>query len=142
MVHDFVSNAYCSDRDQMTEVPRKKTGPARIFAAALYSLEGLRSAFKGEAAFRQELLLFFVSLVVLIWLPVPAVYKYLIFCANCIVLITELLNSAIEAMANLVSPEFNPYVKKAKDYGSAAVFISLVLLLWGLTIRHLLLRYL
>lgn len=126
----------------MTEIPRKKTGLARILAAARYSLEGLRSAFKSEAAFRQELLLFFVSLIVLIWLPVPVVYKYLILFANTIVLVTELLNSAIEAMANLVSPEFNPYVKKAKDFGSAAVFVSLllVIVLWGLAILHLLVR--
>jgi len=128
--------------NQMTEIPRKKTGLARILAAARYSLEGLRSAFKSEAAFRQELLLFFVSLIVLIWLPVPVVYKYLILFANTIVLVTELLNSAIEAMANLVSPEFNPYVKKAKDFGSAAVFVSLllVIVLWGLAILHLLVR--
>ena len=124
----------------MTEIPRKKTGLARILAAARYSLVGLRSAFKSEAAFRQELLLLIVSLIVLAWLPVPAVYKYLIFFANTIALITELLNSAIEEMANLVSPKFNPHVKKAKDFGSAAVFVSLllVIVLWGLAILHLL----
>lgn len=124
----------------MPEIPLKKTGLARILAATTYSLAGLRAAFKGEAAFRQELLLFAVSLAVLYWLPVPAVYKYLIFFANTIVLIVELLNSAIEAMADMVSPEFNPNIKKAKDFGSAAVFLSLLLVvvLWGLAILHLL----
>jgi len=124
----------------MTEIPNKKTGLARIYAATFYSLNGLRCAFKSEAAFRQELLLFFLSLVVLVWLPVPAVYKYLLFIANTIVLIVELINSAIESLANLVSPQFNPHVKKAKDLGSAAVFMSLflVVVLWGLAILHLL----
>ena len=124
----------------MTDLPNKKSGLARIYAAVFYSLNGLRCAFKCEAAFRQELLLLFLSLVVLFWLPVPAVYKYLIFFASIIVLIVELINSAIEAMANLISQEFNPQIKKAKDYGSAAVFMSLCLVavFWGLAIVHLL----
>lgn len=124
----------------MTEIPNKKTGLARIYAAVFYSLNGLRCAFKSEAAFRQELLLFLLSLVVLVWLPVPAVYKYLLFFAYTIVLIVELINSAIESIANLISPQFNPHVKKAKDLGSAAVFMSLflVVVLWGLAILHLL----
>lgn len=124
----------------MSEIPNKKTGLVRIYAAAFYSLDGLRCAFKSEAAFRQELLLLVVSLVILVWLPVPAVYKYLLFIAHTIVLIVELINSAIESIANLVSPHYNPHVKKAKDLGSAAVFLSLILVvvLWGLTILHLL----
>ena len=124
----------------MTDIPKRKTGLARIYAAALYSLSGLRYAFKSEAAFRQELLLFFLSMVVLYWLPVPAVYKYLLFIAHTIVLIVELINSAIEAIVNMVSPQFHLQAKMAKDFGSAAVFISLllVIVLWGLTIVHLL----
>jgi diacylglycerol kinase (ATP) len=124
----------------MTEIPKRKTGLARIYAATLYSLSGLRYAFKNEAAFRQELLLFFLSMVVLYWLPVPVVYKYLLFVAHTIVLIVELINSAIEAIVNMVSPEFDLHAKMAKDFGSAAVFISLlmVIVLWGLTILHLL----
>ena len=124
----------------MPEIPDKKTGLARIVAATFYSLAGLRAAFKSEAAFRQELLLFAVSLAVLYWLPLPLVYKLSILFANTIVLIVELLNSALEAIADMTSPEFNPLVKKAKDFGSAAVFLSLLLVvvLWGLAILHLL----
>ncbi len=109
-----------------------KTGFARIFAAFFYSADGLRSSFKHEAAFRQELLLFIIFLPVLFVLPVPLQFKSLLFAANTLVLIVELLNSAVESVVDLVSPEYNVYAKRAKDMGSAAVLLSLflALLLW------------
>ncbi len=99
----------------------------RIILAAKYSKQGLIATFKSEAAFRQELLLFVFLLPAIFYLPLGLEMKLLLFAVNCGVLITELINSAIEAVVDLVSPEFNEYAKNAKDTGSAAVFLSLVL---------------
>jgi diacylglycerol kinase (ATP) len=109
-----------------------KTGLSRIFAAFFYSADGLRTTFKNEAAFRQELFFFIVLLPILYFLPISLVFKCLLFSVNTLILIIELLNSAIENVVDLVSPDYNIYAKKAKDMGSAAVFlsVSLSLVLW------------
>lgn len=116
----------------MNRKPTPKRGYARIWAAFFYSLNGLRSAFYHEAAFRQELGLFFVLLVILFFLPVSTPFKGILFFATTLVLIVELLNSAIEAVVDLASPEYHVLAQRAKDMGSAAVFVSLALaiLLW------------
>lgn len=110
-----------------------KTGFARIFAAFFYSADGLGSTFKNEAAFRQELLLYIVLLPILYFLPVSLLFKCLLFSVNTLVLIVELLNSAVESVVDLVSPDYNIYAKRAKDMGSAAVLLSLLLaaILWA-----------
>lgn len=109
-----------------------KTGLARIFAAFYYSADGLRASFEHEAAFRQEILLFIIFLPLLYFLPVTLQFKCLLFAVNTVVLIVELLNSAVESVVDLVSPDYNIYAKRAKDMGSAAVLLSLLLamLLW------------
>ena len=114
----------------------KKTGLARIVAAFQYSKDGLQAVLSSEAAFRQELFLFIVFLPILYYLPVSHVFKGLLLLANTLVLIVELLNSAIEAIVNLASPEYHNLAKQAKDMGSAAVLISLFvsLTLWGYAI--------
>jgi diacylglycerol kinase (ATP) len=110
----------------------KKTGLARIFSAFGYSLSGLTTTYASEAAFRQELFFFIVFLPGLYFLPVPSALKGLLLATNTLVLIVELLNSAIEAIVNLASPDYHDLAKHAKDMGSAAVMISvlLALLLW------------
>ncbi|MDR3631521.1 MAG: diacylglycerol kinase [Desulfocapsaceae bacterium] len=112
---------------------KKKTGIARLQAAFGYSLEGLRAAFREEAAFRQETILYILFLPLLYLLPVPHIFKALLLLANTVVLIVELLNSAIEAIVDLASPDHHRLAKQAKDMGSAAVLISLLLALalWG-----------
>jgi diacylglycerol kinase (ATP) len=105
----------------------QKTGFGRIIDASIYSKEGLVSAFKGEAAFRQEAALYLLMLPLLYLLPLSLNLKLLLLTANTIILIVELLNSAIEAVVDLVSPEHHILAKNAKDMGSAAVFIGLVL---------------
>jgi diacylglycerol kinase (ATP) len=114
----------------------KKTGLARILAAFRYSKDGLQAVLTSEAAFRQELFLFIVFLPILYYLPISHVFKGLLLLANTLVLIVELLNSAIEAIVNLASPEYHNLAKQAKDMGSAAVLISLCisLSLWGYAI--------
>lgn len=104
-----------------------KKGIARVIAAYSYSLQGLRSCLKNEEAFRQEVVLFMIALPALMLLPVPDQLKVLLFAVNLLVLIVELLNSAIESIVDLVSPDYNEYAGRAKDMGSGAVFLSLLL---------------
>ncbi len=114
--------------------PQKKgsTGLKRIWNALGYSLAGLAAAFRHEAAFRQELLLAIVLIPLALYLPVGAPGKALMIASVMLVLIVELLNSAIEAVVDRVSPEHHPLAKRAKDIGSAAVFVSLanVIIVW------------
>lgn len=104
-----------------------KRGLARIFAALFYSFDGLRSSLKYEEAFRQEVILFILLLPAFYFIPVSPQFKVLLFAGNCLVLIVELLNSAIESVVDLVSPDYHILAKRAKDMGSAAVLLSLIL---------------
>jgi diacylglycerol kinase (ATP) len=110
-----------------------KTGIDRIWAAFFYSLNGLRFAIANEAAFRQEACTVVVLLVVLLFLPLSLFWKGLLFFATTSVLVVELLNSAIESVVDIASPEFHDLARRAKDLGSAAVFVSIVfaIVLWG-----------
>ena len=116
----------------MGHKPTPKTGIPRLWAAFLYSLDGLRSAVRHEEAFRQELYTIAVLLVVLLFLPLSYVSKGLLLFATILVLIVELFNSAIETVVDIASPEYHKLAKRAKDLGSAAVMVSLMLagLLW------------
>ena len=106
---------------------KSKSGLKRIAAAAGYSIEGFRTAWRGEHAFRQELVLLAVATVVAFLLPVPATHRLLLIGVVVLVLIVELLNSAIEAIVDRVSLERHPLSKNAKDLGSAAVCLALLL---------------
>jgi diacylglycerol kinase (ATP) len=103
-----------------------KTGVARVVNAFFYSLAGLRAAFRDEAAFRQELVLAAVLIPFALFMPVNGIGKALMIASVLLVLITELLNSAIEALADRISLEKHALIKKAKDIGSAAVLIALI----------------
>lgn len=117
----------------MDETPRHRTGLARIWFAVVYSLNGLRVAFTREAAFRQETCIYVLLMIVLCFLPLSTVFKSVLFFASTLVLIVEVLNSAIESIVDMASPEYNEFAKRAKDLGSGAVFISILLavVLWG-----------
>ena len=106
----------------------------RIWKACLYSKDGLAAAIKNEAAFRQELVLFAIALPILYVIPLSLEAKLLLLMAHFVILIVEILNSAIEAVVDLAAPEFSRLAKRAKDLGSAAVFLSLLLTasLWGI----------
>jgi diacylglycerol kinase (ATP) len=112
--------------------PFKSTsGWRRVLAAAGYSWAGLKAAVRHEAAFRQELALG-IPLVALAWWLAPGRWQALALTASVVLVwIVELLNSAIEALADTVSREAHPLIGRAKDLGSAAVMGSL--LLCGLT---------
>jgi len=110
-----------------------KTGIARVIAATHYSLSGLQAAWRFESAFRQETTLAILLSPVALWLGTTAVERALLIAVLGIVLITELLNSAVEAVVDRVGEEHHALAGRAKDMGSAAVFISLALALvtWG-----------
>ncbi len=113
-----------------------RTGLARIVAAAGYSLKGLRAALRHEAAFRQELALALVLLPLALWLGQDGVQRALLAAPVLLVLVVELINSAIEAVVDRLGDEWHELAGRAKDLGSAAVFVSLLLLVlvWGLVL--------
>ncbi len=103
-----------------------KTGLSRIIAAAGYSRKGLHAAFKNEAAFRQELFLLLLLTPVALWLGNGGIDYALLIGALLLVLMVELLNSAVEAVVDRIGPEHHKLAGQAKDIGSAAVFVALV----------------
>lgn len=117
-----------------------KRGLQRILNAARYSADGLREAWSHEDAFRQELALAVVMIPTALLLPVSLIEKIILIAVVILVLIVELLNTAVEAAVDRDSLEINPLGKRAKDYGSAAVLLS-VLLATGTWIAILLARF-
>ncbi len=110
------------------------TGLTRILNATGYSLKGLQAALRHESAFRQELALCVVLIPAAIWLGRDAVEWSLLVGSLLLVLIVELLNSAVEAVVDRFGDERHELSGRAKDMGSAAVFVSLVnvVVIWGL----------
>ena len=109
------------------ESPHKgKTGLQRLLNATRYSLEGFAAAARHEDAFRQELLVFALAVPVALWLGRSGFERALLIGCLFLVLIVELLNSAIEAAVDRTSLESHPLAKRAKDIGSAAVMLSIV----------------
>jgi diacylglycerol kinase (ATP) len=111
----------------MTNEFKGRTGVDRVVHAARNSCNGLRLAYIGESAFRQETWLAIVMLPTAYWLGRNAIEIVLLVGTVALVLIVELLNSAIEAVVDRVSFEWHDLSKRAKDIASAAVFLSLLL---------------
>lgn len=103
-----------------------KTGLTRVWNALFHSIDGLKAAIRHEDAFRQELLLTLICIPLALWLEHGAVERALMIGALLLVLIVELVNSAIEAVVDRVSLEKHDLAKRAKDIGSAAVLLSLI----------------
>lgn len=106
---------------------KSKSGLKRIFSAFFYSIDGLRAAWRQEHAFRQELVLVVIGIVIALMLPVPALEKLMMIAVLVLVLVVELLNSAIEAVVDRVSLERHALSKNAKDFGSAAVLLTFLI---------------
>jgi len=106
--------------------PFQAEGIRRVRLAAQHSLEGIGAALKHEAAFRQECIVACVLIPLAIILSISPVEKVLLIGVVFFVLITELLNSAVECCIDYISIDLHPYAKRAKDIGSAAVFLSLL----------------
>jgi diacylglycerol kinase (ATP) len=109
-------------------------GLTRILRAFGYSFQGLRATFRHEAAFRQESMLAVVLLPLGLWLGEGGVERALLAGSWVLVLIVELLNSAMEATVDRFGPEYHELSGRAKDIGSAAVMLSigLAMLVWAL----------
>jgi diacylglycerol kinase (ATP) len=113
--------------------PKGRTGLARIVAAAAYSRDGLLAAFRGEAAFRQLVALHIVLIPLAFFCPVSRGERALMIAVCLLSFIVELFNSAIEAVVDRISAEHHLLSKNAKDMGSAAQLIALILIaaVWG-----------
>lgn len=113
-----------------------KTGLRRLINAFGYSMAGLKAAYQNEDAFRQEVLLALVLLPLAFILEQDAIGRALMVGSVLLVIMVELLNSAVEATVDRISLENHLLAKRAKDIGSAAVFVSLVNLaaVWGLVL--------
>jgi diacylglycerol kinase (ATP) len=113
-----------------------KTGLGRVWNAFNYSLAGLKAAYRHEDAFRQEVWLAALLVPATFFLPASGVGHALMIASVLLVLIVELLNSAVEAAVDRISLENHLLAKRAKDIGSAAVFVSLlnVVAVWGLVL--------
>lgn len=124
--------------DNTGHLPRT---PARIFKATIWSLQGLRAAWLHESSFRLEVYLFVVLAPLACWLVDGPIERALMIGSCLLVMAAELLNSAIEAVIERYGPEFHELAGRAKDMGSAAVFVLMmnVLLVWGLILAD---RYL
>ena len=128
-----------SDHEQPVSEFKSKSGVKRIFAAFFYSIEGFKSAWRIEHAFRQELVLLVCAAVIALALPISARDRLALIGVFVLVLIVELINSAIEAVVDRVSLDRHPLSKNAKDFGSAAVFLALSLALatWAVILAPL-----
>ena len=115
-------------------VPPPKKGIARLAAATRYSVAGLRAVFRSEEAFRLEVYAFLVMGPLGLWLGEGGIEKALLVGSVVMLMIVELLNTAIEVVINRIGPEYHSLSGRAKDIGSAAVLlmIGLVVLVWCL----------
>jgi diacylglycerol kinase (ATP) len=129
------------EQHQVSEF-KSKSGVKRIYAAFFYSMQGFKAAWQNEHAFRQELMLAIPAAIVALLLPVSVLEKLALIAVLFIVLIVELLNSAIEAVVDRVSFERHPLSKLAKDFGSAAVCLALSLagITWAVVLFPLLMH--
>jgi diacylglycerol kinase (ATP) len=118
---------------------RSRHGFARLVDSVRYSRDGFVAAFRGEASFREEVMIG-IPMIALAWAIAPGAWQAVAMTLSIVaVLVVELLNSAVEALADTISLESNPLIKSAKDMGSAAVMLSIlaagliwtVALVWG-----------
>src|SRR5579871_2350635 len=99
----------------------------KLIAATRYSLQGLKALFHLEFAFRLELIAVIVLTCFILWIDAELISKLVLFSLLMLLLIIEAINSAIEATVNRISEDIHPLAKRAKDMGSAAVFLTILL---------------
>lgn len=110
---------------------KSRGGLERLQGALRYSINGFRQAWREESAFRQEVAVCAMLLPFALWLPVSPVERIVLIGSLALVLIIELLNSAIEAVVDRVSFDRHELSKRAKDLGSAAVMLALLIAGWS-----------
>lgn len=107
-------------------VPRKSSGPRRLVNSLGYSIKGLRYAVRREPAFQQQLMLFAAAYPAALWLTEDLVHFFVLMAPLILAIVVELLNTAIECLADQIDREKQVLLGAAKDLGSAAVFICLL----------------
>jgi diacylglycerol kinase (ATP) len=110
----------------MKSTHKGKRGLTRLWNAVLYSLDGFSAAFRHEDAFRQEVLAALILIPIAVHTPASGPGKAIMVASILLVLMVELLNSAIEAVTDLISLEDHVLAKRAKDMGSAAVMLAVI----------------
>lgn len=115
-----------------------KTGFSRLIAATGYSAKGFRAAWRHEEAFRIEACLALIFLPAAFFVTNDLTHQLLLVVASGLVIMAELINSAIEAVVDRISHDLHPLSGQDKDLGSATVFVSLVMfvILWSATLWH------
>jgi diacylglycerol kinase (ATP) len=123
-----------SEIEPDSRLPPKEKGMARLIAATGFSLAGLKAALQQEEAFRLEVVIFCILAPTGLWLGQSRVEQVLLVGSLFIVLLMELINSAVEATIDRGGSEFHVLAGRAKDIGSAAVFVALVFVVftWGM----------
>ncbi|MEA9393007.1 diacylglycerol kinase [Acerihabitans sp. TG2] len=103
------------------------SGLARIYKATGYSIKGFCAAWRHEAAFRQEVVVAVIAIILACYLETDAISRILLIGSVWLVVLVEIINSAIEAVVDRIGPEQHPLSGRAKDLGSAAVTLAIVL---------------
>jgi diacylglycerol kinase (ATP) len=118
----------------------KTTGLRRLANALGYSLSGLQFAWHNESAFRQEVILAIVLVPLAFMMPISVTQRVLLVASVILVLVVEVINSAIETIIDRISLDTHPLSQKAKDMGSAAVLLALmnVIMTWAMVLWYLL----
>lgn len=126
--------------DSFANQVKGKKGAARVLKATRYSIDGFRATYQFEAAFRQVLWLNLILMAVISVMPFAISIKMMLIVASFLSLIVELINTGIEASVDHTSTERHPLAKIAKDVGSAAQFLALllVLILWSMALLSVL----
>ena len=110
------------------EMRKNKRGIKHLLCAFRYSWNGLSAAIKNETAIRHELILGVVHIAALMIVPMSLISRFVLIVLWILLIVVELINSAIESVVDLVTPNFHPLAGLAKDYGSAAVFLCLIMI--------------
>ncbi|MEX0447335.1 diacylglycerol kinase [Xenorhabdus sp. SGI246] len=107
----------------------QSTGLSRIIKAVGYSAKGIKAAWQNEAAFRQEVILAVLAIIVVFSFDFDMLERLFLISSVILVVIVEVLNSAIEAVVDRIGSEYHELSGRAKDMGSAAVFLAVILAL-------------
>ena len=131
-----------SEKNEAGEDAAPNIGPERLINACGYSLAGLASAWRTEGAFRQEVIAAVILIPIACLVPVAMVERVLLIGSVLLVMVVELVNCSVEAAVDRISLDRHPLSKRAKDAGSAAVLLSVVIaaMVWVLILGPHLLR--
>ena len=126
------------NEEHFAEKQKSKGGFARLWRAFLYTCSGLAAAYRNEQAFRQEIFVFVPATIFVVLSPIDWIFKAALLFPLFLILAVELINSAIEAVVDDISTDYRELAKRAKDFGSAAVFCAILsaVIIWVAVISH------